>query len=132
MKVTNNKKVGFTLVELIVVITIMMVATMIGVVSFQAANKKSRDGRRMADLEKIRIALEMYRQDNAIYPPIKDNLVTKYLQAMPVGPKGVTDVYTYTRTVGSSYTYTLDATVEDVGSTNCPSCGGMVYRVTNP
>ena len=59
-----KRKRGFTLVELVVVITIMMVITAIGVVSFSGINKKSRDSRRMSDLDKLAIALEVYKQEN--------------------------------------------------------------------
>lgn len=96
------RQVGFTLVELIVTITIMMVATMIGVVSFQLSSQKSRDGRRISDLEKIRIALEMYRQDSGVYPQtatVKSDLTNvsrQYMQAWPLDPKG-SDLYVYSR-----------------------------------
>ena len=56
-----NKKNGFTLIELIVVVTIIAVLTVVGVISYSGTNRKARDSRRMADLEKVRIALELYQ-----------------------------------------------------------------------
>ena len=59
---------GFSLIELIVVITIIALISVAGMVSYSGTNKKSRDARRVADLEKMRIALEMIRQVGTTYP----------------------------------------------------------------
>ena len=124
----KNKK-GFTLIELIVSITIIAVLTAVGVVSYSGANKRARDSRRMADLEKIRIALELYRQSvGTSYPSsasLKSNLAPNYIQSFPTDPKTGYD-YTYSST---GYKYTLTATVEDAGSSNVANWG---YQVTNP
>lgn len=126
-----NKKNGFTLIELIVTVTIIAVLTVIGVVSYTGTNKKSRDSRRMTDLENIRIALELYRQDvGNSYPndgidSLKNALEPKYMQKVPAtDPKGAS--YIYDRL--TSYTYTLKAVMEDAGSTNVSG----YYQVTNP
>jgi prepilin-type N-terminal cleavage/methylation domain-containing protein len=131
----NNK--GFTLIELIVSITIIAVLTVAGVISYSGASKKARDSRRMADLEKIRIALELYRQGTGTsYPASTSSLETTYLQQRPVDPK-TSAQYQYSN---SGYTYYLCANVEDVGSTSAvvTSCNGLpagyagYYKVTNP
>jgi len=78
----------------------------------------------MADLEKIRIALELYRQDlGSTYPANADyvgGLTPKYIQVIPVGPKS--ESYEYEQT-GSGYTYILTTTLEETG---------IGYSVTNP
>ncbi|MFA6518673.1 MAG: type II secretion system protein [Candidatus Shapirobacteria bacterium] len=122
-----KSKRGFSLIELVVVITIMAVITALVSVSFAGAGKRGRDSRRMADLEKIRVALEMIRQVGVTYPSDDDRLVPDYIQALPKDPKGGSYLYS-----GGGYVYTLDATMEDVGSTTGDYGGGYNYRVTNP
>ena len=63
-------KKGFSLVELLIAIGLMSVISA-GIVSLigQGPRQTARDGRRQADLEKIASALELYRNDNASYPP---------------------------------------------------------------
>ena len=119
MKIKIRNK-GFTLIELIVVVTIIAVLTVVGVVSYSGTNKKARDSRRMADLEKIRIALELYRQGTgSTYPSSINSLVPLYLGSTLVGPKN--DTYVYVKTTG--YTYTLTAGLEGIGTS---------YTVTQP
>lgn len=118
----KNKK-GFTLVELLVVMTIIMVITIVGMVNYGNANKKSRDAKRKSDLESVRVALEMYRQDNGNYPADEDILVSsEYIKELPEDPQSPTKSYVY---VISDYEYTLSATLE------IPE-GENPYTVTNP
>ncbi len=59
---------GFTMIELLVVATIMILLTMIGLVSYQSTSRKARNGKRAADIENVRSALVLYRTDNPGYP----------------------------------------------------------------
>lgn len=141
----NKKNNGFSLIELIVVITIIMIVSAIAVMNFAAANAKSRDGRRTADLEKIRQALEFYKEAVGTYPAALASLVPAYVQALPADPQPTKYVYVYTRGV-TAYTYTLDAYLEVVGGasvgTDCAAAdiGDGIgdgatdcnYRVNNP
>jgi general secretion pathway protein G len=67
---TSNKRrrAGFTLIELMVVIGIIAIlaSLIIGVAGY--AMRKSDMGRAVADLEKIKNALEEYRVENGSYP----------------------------------------------------------------
>jgi prepilin-type N-terminal cleavage/methylation domain-containing protein len=63
----KKKQSAFTLIEVLVVATILGVLLSIAVVSFSNAQKKSRDARRKADLETVRQGLILYRQDNGSY-----------------------------------------------------------------
>lgn len=134
----KNKK-GFTLIELIVSVTIIALLTVVAMVSYTGTNKKARDSRRMADMEKIRMAVELYRQGTGSTYPLTLNLLmigtgTSYIQSIPAGPKGET--YIYSQTSGSNgYAYTIGTSLEDLGSTNTNSysgCSGCNYKVTNP
>ena len=64
----KNKK-GFTLIELLVVIAIIGLLATLAIVGLNSARVKARDVKRKADLRQIRNALEMYAQENGIYPP---------------------------------------------------------------
>lgn len=61
-------KRGFTLVELLVTITIIGILTSVGLSTFTSAQKKSRDVRRKNDLASIAKALEVYYNDHNRYP----------------------------------------------------------------
>jgi prepilin-type N-terminal cleavage/methylation domain-containing protein len=82
MKKKEKKQSAFTLIEVLVVATILAVLLSVAVVSFSNAQRKSRDARRKADLETVRQALILYRQDNGSYGSIGsdntgfNNLVT--------------------------------------------------------
>lgn len=131
----NLNKKGFTLIEMLVVMTIIGVLAGLILTGFDASRKTARDGRRMSDLEQIRSALEMYRADNAsVYPAALATLVPTYIAALPADPRGYT--YYYNRT--SSYAYDLCAYLETGGSdncgNNCSAPGGAVcnYKKNNP
>ncbi len=65
---TKNKNFGFTLIELLVVIAIIGLISSIVFASLSTARKKARDARRIQDLYQIRLALEMYYNDQGYYP----------------------------------------------------------------
>ncbi len=62
------KKSGFSIIELLVVATIIVVLSTIGLVSYRQATVSSRNAKRKADLETVRAALVMYRTDEGNYP----------------------------------------------------------------
>ncbi len=132
-------KKGFTLIELLVVITIILVMSGIGVVSYTGAQRNARNSKRKADLEQLRSALEMYRDDNDVYPPDLDKLKTEgYIDSKPIDPKYYD--YYYNPSPGPDpdyYTYSLCAYLEGGGPDDCGSnCGSAPgncnYQVNNP
>lgn len=130
----KNKTLGYTLMELLVVISIIGILMGISLVAFQGIRKSGRDARRKADLEQIRSALELCHSTSGSYPEslTTGNPITCggsiYLQTVPADPLGAD--YLYAEAVSS---YTLCANLEGGAETSsCPSgCAGN-YRVCNP
>lgn len=129
------KRNGFTLIEIMVATMIVAMLSIIGVVSYNSVNKRSRDAKRKSDLEQVRSALEMYRTDNGWYPgssqvfiPLTDlssSLVPTYLPSIPADPKGTT--YYYSPVQGASaniYQYCVCASVEaEAVKNDCSTLG---------
>lgn len=134
VQVTNNnmKKNGFTFIEILVVVTIIAILTTIGTVSYSAVSRRSRDAKRLADLEQIRAALELCRTEEGTYPSddiITDNEIVcsgnTYLSPVPDDPKN-TGIYVYDYNYIGATQYTVCANLETpsqcvTGATN-PCC----------
>lgn len=106
-KIMVTKK-GFTLIELMVVITIIAILASIGFVSYQIVLKNTRDAKRQTDLRVIQTGLEQYFADQLYYPEedadttctnglltfntstqcaLKDSGATKtYINSVPINP----------------------------------------------
>lgn len=69
---TNRSRHGFTIIELLVAMVILMMLVTVAGVSFSSSLDASRNAKRRADLEMVRAALEMYRsqQTSKSYPII--------------------------------------------------------------
>jgi prepilin-type N-terminal cleavage/methylation domain-containing protein len=59
---------AFTLVELLVVISIIGILSSFAIVSLNSARVKARDALRKGDMAQLRTALSMYYDDNLRYP----------------------------------------------------------------
>lgn len=59
---------AFTLIELLVVVAIVGVLASVILASLNTSRMKSRDSRRIADLNQIRVALELFYDDFGYYP----------------------------------------------------------------
>ena len=120
MKRMKDKKSGFTMIELLVVVAIIGILAGIGIASYGSANKKARDGKRKADIESIRSALEMYKADAGSYPTTwnLETISTTYINPLPSPPPnsrcGGSRVYRYNdyscvySSDGSTYTIKID------------------------
>jgi prepilin-type N-terminal cleavage/methylation domain-containing protein len=62
----NNK--GFTLVELMIVVSILAFIAIIAIAYFRGQLFKGNDARRKSDLNRISIAIEEYEKDHNCYP----------------------------------------------------------------
>ena len=145
---------GFSLIELLVVISIIGVLIGLSAFGLQGARQSARDARRVADIEQIRSGLELYKADCGDYPdndqmPSVGDLVgddsslscdidNEYISNIPRDPNPGKQ-YRYNRMTPT--TYEICASMETSSST--VSCAGMTpglcgvgitcsYRVENP
>jgi len=142
-----KKNFGFTLVELLVAISIVGILSGISIFGLTGARESARDGRRKSDLETVRSALELYKADCASYRNGSGNVVSvlgstfgggscnsnTYLENVPNDLLGAR----YYRYWSNGIRYELCAALE--GGTGSVSCGGSSdcgvtcnYRVTSP
>lgn len=112
----KTKRHGFSMIELIVVVTIIAVLTTIGVVVYTSAQRRARDGKRRADLEQIRSALVLYRTDNGTYPTSINwsnmSPITTYLSGSSVSDPKPSPHPQYSYTSATGATFSLCATLE--------------------
>lgn len=132
----KKKLTGFTMIELLVVATIMIVLTTIALVSYRNATVNSRNAKRKTDIQSVRQALVLYRSDNGCYPPDSTYLtmltaISGYLSETPYDPQGDESdpLYTYTPS-GVGDCDTTEATGFSLEATLEPS--DTPYTVTNP
>lgn len=126
----SNKRRGFTLIEILVVTTIIGLFATMGFVSYVSFNQQARDARRKADLEQIRAVVEMYRSNNSTYPSTLTAVIPDYMKSLPTDPKTKT-VYVYTPTCEGTRCndYIVKTTLErggcyQVGPYGESSCNG--------
>ncbi len=128
----NRKALGFTLIELLVVISIIALLASVVLVALSGARAKSRDARRVADINQFAKAMELYFSDYNTYPTVQGAifgftadpvigqppLVPTYLSSLPnpptpkdgtcnaaVNTPGSNDYYIYQTTQSVTSTY---------------------------
>jgi prepilin-type N-terminal cleavage/methylation domain-containing protein len=139
---------GFSLVELLVAMTIIGVLATISMANFIGAQSRGRDAQRKASLRQLQSAFELYRADNASYPlaplpacgqPLAAS-GSVYIQKIPCDPQNAGQfVFQYT---SDGTTYTLTTCLENVNDSNKDSVNNSTYcsggttnwshTVTNP
>ena len=114
-----KKSKGFTLVELMIVITVIAILSTIAVVSFTRVQKQSRDTKRKGDLRSIATAMQAYFSEANSYPTaLSTALVPTYIPTFPKDPTGDTlGSYSYT-VVTTNNTFTLCSQLEAVSGAN--------------
>lgn len=96
-QLTIKRKVkGFTLIELLIVIAILGILATFIVANFGSAQARGRDAKRKADLDAIKKALVLFKNDtlggafhpSEIYPPGGALSTLNYIRVMPNDPQG--------------------------------------------
>lgn len=110
---------GFTILELMIVVTIVGILATMAVPSYHGSVLRAREAALRQDLFTMRDVLDQHRADKGAYPESLETLVSAgYLRAMPVDPftrsastwqeiiepteSGVFDVYSGSDLVGSN------------------------------
>lgn len=135
---------GFTLVELLVTISILAVLMTIALVSYDNLQRGARDTRRKSDLSGIQAALEQYHADQGYYPssitsgsPLTSGTKT-YMVKIPQETQSGHPAYSYTAKPSTPTAcnnmaiyctnYCLYATVENNSNATTPTltqCAGV-------
>jgi len=124
---------GFTLLELLIVMTIIAILSLIAVPAFIANVKHAREAVLKEDLHTMRGAIDQYTYDKQKAPQSGDDLIQSgYLKVMPLDPfTQRTDTWIFDQ--GSDYT-SIDETqsggISDVhsGSQQVSSDGQTTYN----
>ena len=78
---------GFTLIELMIVMSLIVVLAGIGLAVHANSQTRAREAVLKEDLFRLRDAIDQYYADKNAYPPAIEDLVSqKYLRAIPVDP----------------------------------------------
>lgn len=99
-----RRRQGFSLIELLVVIAIIGLLTTIVMASLTNTRMRGRDGRRIADIKQLQVALEMYYDFNGAYPTVLSALASSnFIAAIPNDPRsGLPYAYVALRGAGGT------------------------------
>lgn len=78
---------GFTLLEIMTVVTIVGILTTLAVPNYELRVKKAREGALKQTLVVLRDVIDQYRADKGKYPQaLADLVVAEYLRSVPMDP----------------------------------------------
>ena len=144
MKILREKNEnGFSLIELLIVVTIVALLTLLAIWAFHLQAMKGRDAKRKTDLAKLQKVLEDYYNDNNCYPETLNcnEAFLPYLSSIPCDPiNGGNHIYYYSVSqegtckrwykIFTTLEYQKDPIIKKIGCT--PStCGPFNYLVAS-
>lgn len=148
-----KKKLGFTLLELLLTIAVAGIIATIGLATFPGILAKSRDGRRKSDLKLIASALEQFYSDQNYYPsnttgvavsftstaadPWITDLLAEYTKSIAKDPRNSGDFYFSYNAPAGHQSYVLWANLErdddpdrvDSPTSNCNLTPTLPYTI---
>src|SRR5881394_975515 len=82
----RKRQRGFTLIELIVVVTIIGILAAVAIVNVRNAQKKAQEAALRDDLHELRKAIDDFYADKQRYPSDLSELVPGYMRKIPSDP----------------------------------------------
>ena len=83
----TNLNAGFTIIELVIVMTIIVILATIGIVNYQKIQAHARETVLKQDLQAMRKAIDQYTADKEALPQSLDDLVSMgYIREVPRDP----------------------------------------------
>lgn len=104
-KTSLRAKKGFTLIELMVAISVVAILSTIGLMVYTNSQRLARDTKRKDDLRQIKNALVLYYNDVKQYPTATDMitsagggtwipaLTTNYIDRLPTDPVNICGIF---------------------------------------
>lgn len=84
---TQKRQRGFTLMELLVVVTIIGILVAVALPAYRETIQRTKEAVLKENLFRLREAIDQYHADQGRYPPTLDALVEKgYLRDIPLDP----------------------------------------------
>ena len=97
---------GFTLIELIVVVTIIGVLASLAIVNVRYAQRKAREAALMDNLHTMRKAIDNFYADRQRYPSSLQELAPNYIRKIPADP--ITKQVDWEEVMDDPYAYSPD------------------------
>jgi general secretion pathway protein G len=86
-RLRRTREDGWTLIELIVVLSIIMILSSIALAQYRNSVVAAKEAVLRTNLFRMRDAIDQYYADKAVYPSSLDSLVSEgYLRTVPIDP----------------------------------------------
>jgi type II secretory pathway pseudopilin PulG len=106
VKIERRKKIlGFTIVEVLVVIGIIAILTVVIFPAISEIRAKNRDAEKISDIATIQIELAQYYSQKGVYPDTLETLFPKLTRDSLLTPSGEEYLYVPLKLVGDKCTY---------------------------